>query len=125
LSLTSSQIQLTNGTTSLTLASSLITLLGGSGSKITLDASGNVVMAGPSGASLAIGGVSPGVAINGTSSLGTISLTGSGSVSINGSQIITTRQSGPGGTPSGWADSTAESYVSSLYTALKTHGLIN
>jgi hypothetical protein len=38
-------------------------------------------------------------------------------------QVLTVQQAGPG-TPSGWADSTAQTWASNLLTALRTHGLV-
>jgi len=42
---------------------------------------------------------------------------------FNGAQVLTTRQTGPG-TPSGWADSTAQTWAGNLLTALQTHGMV-
>jgi hypothetical protein len=45
------------------------------------------------------------------------------SLSFNGSQLLTSRQTGLG-SPTGWADATAQSWAQSLYNKLSTHGLI-
>jgi hypothetical protein len=48
---------------------------------------------------------------------------GAANLVINGSQVVTARQTDPGAA-SGWADSTAQGWANSLRTALRNHGLI-
>lgn len=55
---------------------------------------------------------------------GTIALSGAPyTILMNGSQVLTYRQTGLGN-PTGWADSTALAWAQSLYSKLSTHGLI-